>query len=26
VIHDGEGSRLAGDLLTLRGEQVSSLS
>ncbi|RJX47698.1 hypothetical protein [Halonotius pteroides] len=24
VIHDGEGSRLAGDLLTLRGEQVSS--
>ena len=26
VIHDGERSRLAGDLLTLRGEQVSSLS
>jgi hypothetical protein len=24
VIHDGEESRLAGDLLTLRGEQVSS--
>ena len=24
VIHDGEGSRLAGDLLTLRSEQVSS--
>ena len=26
VIHDGEGSRLANDLLTLRSEQVSSLS
>ena len=24
VIHDGDGSRLAGDLLTLRDEQVSS--
>jgi len=24
IIHDGEESRLAGDLLTLRGEQVSS--
>lgn len=24
VIHDGESGRLAGDLLTLRGEQVSS--